>query len=168
MTKQARPILDSNQSKLQFGFSSGVSPLYAALLITELIAEAKDSKSQLLLTFMDTSKAFDVIDHKAMLNSLHMQGIAGTLWQLFNSMYDGIQAVVKWDGNISEPFQELQGVRQGGTSSSDCYKASRNAMLNILEEEAAGLILMRSRALMTCTLFLPEMMNRKKQAGPSL
>ena len=135
MMRHARPLLDKLQSRLQFGFSKGVSPLYAALMVTEITAEAKDTKSQLNLTFMDTSKAFDVIDHKGMLNSLHQQGVSGTLWSLFHSMYDGIQSVVKWKGQVSKSFEEHQGFRQGGNSSADCYKAGRNNLLNQLEIE---------------------------------
>ena len=63
MIKQAKPILE-HQSHLQFGFFSGCSPSYAALVLTELMAEAKDPGTELYITFMDTSKAFDVVRHE--------------------------------------------------------------------------------------------------------
>ena len=66
MLKNARPVLDAVQSRLQLGFSGGISPVYAALVVTELMAEAADSKQELLVTFLDTSKAFDVVDHEGM------------------------------------------------------------------------------------------------------
>ena len=49
------------QTPYQFGFSKGCSPIYAALLLTEVIAEACDNKKELIITLMDTSKAFDVV-----------------------------------------------------------------------------------------------------------
>ena len=97
------------------------------------MAEARDSKQQLLLTFMDTSKAFDVVDHRGMLNALHQQGVAGILWQLYDSMYTDMNSRVKWKGEASEAFSELQGIRQGGSSSSDCYKAGKNNLLAQLD-----------------------------------
>ena len=133
MIAQARPILDPKQSHLQFGFSVGCSPMFAALIITEIMADAKDTKEPLFLTFLDTSKAFDVVHHKGMLNALHEQGVQGSLWKLFDSMYTGIKSAVKWDGQLSSPFEEEQGIRQGGPSSSDNYKAGKNKPLKQLD-----------------------------------
>ena len=48
--------------------------MLAALMITEIMAEAKDNIEILYLTFMDSSKAFDVVNHHAMLNALFEQG----------------------------------------------------------------------------------------------
>lgn len=118
------PYLDSQQSSMQFGFSPKCSPLFAAVLITEAIADARDKGTSLLVTTMDTSKAFDVVSHKAMLNSLYQHNITGTLWRVYDSMYTNIRSVVQWQGDLSTPFQELQGIRQGGITSTDKYKAA--------------------------------------------
>ena len=63
------------QSPYQFGFSKGCSPIYAALLLTEVIAEARDKKKELIVMLMDTSKAFDVVSHTGMLNAMYTQGV---------------------------------------------------------------------------------------------
>ncbi len=70
MVQEATNILNPIQSKHQFGFSPGCSPIFAALILTEVINEAKDSGEQLYITLMDTSKAFDVVNHAVMLNSI--------------------------------------------------------------------------------------------------
>ena len=70
---------------------------------------------------MDTAKAFDVVNHHVMLDTLYKQGVQGPLWKMYYSMYSGIQSSVKWNGNLSTPFPELQGIRQGGPSSADIY-----------------------------------------------
>ena len=49
MITHSRPTLDSEQSQLQFGFSCGNSPIYAALVLTKVMAEEADSKYHLLL-----------------------------------------------------------------------------------------------------------------------
>jgi hypothetical protein len=118
--------LDNWQSHLQFGFTTECSPMYAALALTEVMGEAKDSGSQLFITFMDASKAFDIVNHQSMLNALYEQNVIGNLWNLYNSMYTDIQSVVKWEGVLSERFSETQGIRQGGISSPSLYKANRN------------------------------------------
>ena len=129
----SRPPLDRNQSMAQFGFTHGCSPVLAAVVLTEVIAEARDNNQQLIVSFMDTSKAFDVVSHKALLNSLHQQDISGVLWKAYESMYSNIKSVVKWQDELSDPFSEQQGIRQGGSSSADKYKAGKNRLLERLE-----------------------------------
>lgn len=126
--------LGPRQNCLQFGFTEDVSPMFAAVILTEAMAEAKDKSTPLYLTFMDSSKAFDVVNHQAMLHSLQEQGIQGRLWNVFCSMYEDITSVVKWDGKLSRTFEEKQGIRQGGVTSPLLYKAERNKGLSQLQK----------------------------------
>ena len=95
MISHGNPILDPGQSHLQFGFSQGCSPMFAALIFTEFLTEPKDNKDLRYITFLDTSKTVDVVDHKGMLNTLHAQGVQDTLWSLFDVTYTDIMSVVK-------------------------------------------------------------------------
>ena len=133
MINEAKPPLNNRQSHHQFGFTCGTSPIYAALTLTEILAEATDSRDPLYITLLDTSKAFDVVDHEGMLNALHQHGISGQMWRLFDSLYSNIQSCVKWNGELSTSFQEKQGIRQGGSSSADIYKAGKNKLLRTLD-----------------------------------
>ena len=74
---------------------AGSFPIFAALVLIEIMTEAKHAEEELLITFMDTSKAFDMVDHKGMLKALHQQGISDMLWQLYDSMYSDIKSVDK-------------------------------------------------------------------------
>ena len=127
--------LDPAQSRLQFGFTRGCSPTYAAIMFTETVAEAKDNKQELYITLLDTAKAFDVVSHHSLLNALYQQGVQDNVWQLFNSLYSDIHSSVKWNGTMSQSFQEKQGIRQGGASSADCYKAGKNQLLKTLDQK---------------------------------
>jgi hypothetical protein len=49
-------------------------------------------------------------------------------------MYTDIQSAVKWKGTLSMPFTEEQGIRQGGASSADIYKAGKNRLLYQLDQ----------------------------------
>ena len=136
----SRPILDACQSRLQFGFTKGCSPVFAALVVTEVMADATDNNDPLFITLMDTSKAFDVVRHTSMLNALYQQGITNNLWKLYENMYSGITSVVKWKGEHSRPFAESQGIRQGGNSSADKYKSGKNKLLVCLDNHTANKI----------------------------
>ena len=132
MLVHTKILLDPVQSPLQFGFTPKCSPVYAAIALTEILAEAKDNAQELHIAFMDTSKAFDVVHHNGMLNSLYQQGINGDLWQLYNSLYQDIKSVVLWKDHQSTSFHENQGIRQGGITSADLYKAGKNDLLTTL------------------------------------
>ena len=54
----------------------GCSLLFATFLLGETIAGAKDHKSQPIITFMNSSKAFDVY-HEVILKAIHQQRITG-------------------------------------------------------------------------------------------
>ena len=45
-------------------------------------------------------------------------------------MYEGIRSTVKWEGVMSEEFEEGQGIRQGGLSSANLFKNRSTPMLN--------------------------------------
>ena len=128
-----RPYV-SKLNQLQRGFCENSSSLNTAFLLSEAIAEAKDTKTVLFTTFLDASKAFDVVWHNGMLVSLHQLGITGNLWLLYKDMYNNMTSKVKWNGQLSESFDEMQGVRQGGIPSTELFKARCNRLLENIEE----------------------------------
>ena len=99
-------VSKEKQSQLQFGFTCGNAPIYAVLVLTEVMAEAADSKKPLYITLLNTSKAFDMVSHKSMLNAVHQQGITGQLWKLYDNMCTSINSVVKCKRQLSTPFPE--------------------------------------------------------------
>ncbi len=87
---------------------------------------------------LDASKAFYVVWHPGMLYSLHQLGVTGNLWRLYDDMYQGMTSQVKWGSEMSEPFVEGQGVRQGGIPSTELFKSKCNKLLTNLEESRQG------------------------------
>ena len=117
ITKRMEIATSQNGSRLQFGFKKGISCNNAGIIVTEAMMEAKDNKQPVFTCYMDTSKAFDMVDHKELLCALHAQGLHGPTWNLFLDAYKNIRSAVKWQGQISDDFHEGQGIRQGGASS---------------------------------------------------
>ena len=109
-----KQILSSKFNLLQRGFTNSAFLVNTALLVSEAIAEAKDCKKHLYITYLDASKAFDVVFHNSLMNSLHGSNIVGNMGSVLNNSYQGIHSTVKWNKETSRQFQESQGVRQRG------------------------------------------------------
>lgn len=132
--QHSKPAYTKAQNPLQRGFTEKASSTNTELLLTEVIAEAKDNNEPLFIQFLDARKAFDVVWHNGMLCSLHDQGITGPLWCMHASLYEGIKSCVKWKGEIStEVIEDEQGLRQGGLTSADSFKTKENPLLYNVE-----------------------------------
>jgi hypothetical protein len=132
------PLLKESQNPLQRGFSKDVAPTNASLLLTETIAESLDNNVSLYAAYIDASKAFDVVWHESMLRKLFYTGISKETWILTKMLYQDLHSKVKWEGKISSPFYEQQGVRQGGILSPELYKVFINPLLDFYKNNYLG------------------------------
>ena len=97
------------------------------------------NKQDLFLTTLDTQKAFDVVDQNSLLRKLYLGGIRGNDWLLLKELYSDCSSRIKWAGELSDPINIKQGVRQGGVLSTGHYKRYNNPLLLQLEEGYSGI-----------------------------
>ena len=129
-----------DQSSLQFGFTKGLSPIMAALIVSEGRAEVKMNTCEpLFLVTLDSRKAFDVVNHIILLDKLYECGVQPSLWSTVKDLYTGLTSKVKWLGELSEHFEIRQGVRQGGILTPFLYKTYINPCLKELKQHRLGL-----------------------------
>ncbi|VDI66368.1 Hypothetical predicted protein [Mytilus galloprovincialis] len=105
------------QNKRQRGFTAGSSPMNSALPIEESYRESNDNNTTfqlVLLHVLDAKAAFDTVIHSHMLRRVFMAGIDDGHWGLIKDLHENAKSAIKWEGNISQPFDVNQGVRQGG------------------------------------------------------
>ena len=105
--------LNADQIELQYGFTKCLSPTMASLLLSEAALDSRLSNRPLYVAALDTQKVFDVNSHAVLMVKLYEQGINSHLWRLIISMYSGLTAKVKWEGEVSSSFSIRQGVQQG-------------------------------------------------------
>lgn len=133
--------MNSNQSELKIGFSEGLSLGLGSLFLSEAAYDAHVRHVPLYIAPMDSQKAFDKQDHKLTLCELYTRGVGGGLWTVVSDLYEGLTSKVKWQGEISESFPVLQGVRQGGVLSPHLYKMYINPLLLDLEMASLGVFI---------------------------
>jgi hypothetical protein len=118
-----RKLKLTSMTDLQFGFTEGLNPIMASLLISEAKCEKKQKS------------AFDVVQHKILLDKLIGQSIHPTLWLIIKYLYSDL---TKWAGELSESFDIFQGVRQEGILSTHLYKIFVQDLLLELESQCLG------------------------------
>jgi len=133
--------LEQSQSPFQRGFTKGVSPLHASLLVEEVTRESRDKGTNCNIVFLDAKAAFDVVDHDHLLRRLYHAGVRDRHWLLFDSIHRNSKSCVKWMNRMSGPFIVQQGVKQCGVASTDLYKLYVDPLLHRLEDAGTGMII---------------------------
>ena len=127
-----------SQSRLQKGFTLGCSSLNAAFILSECILEAKICKKRdILITTLDTQKAFDIVDYNSLLRRVYIDGVRGDDWLLLKIPLI-CPSRIKWAGDLSHQKTLQQGVRQGCVLLTSHYKRYNNPLLLTLEERYTG------------------------------
>ena len=132
------PVTSALQSDLQKGFTDGSSSIIAALMVSEIMNEAIDTKSELFIASLDARKAFDVVYHSSLMRKLFLAGIDPATWCIINDWYTDLTSQVRWKGELSDVYNIELGVRQGGIFSADNYKSYINPLLLCLEGSGYG------------------------------
>ncbi len=96
-------IFNTQQSKLQRGFTSNSSSLNAAFIITETINHHKEIGNPLIFVSLDAQKAFDTVNHEILFNKLYHYGIQGKFWLLLRNLYRRSCVNVRWMSFESSP-----------------------------------------------------------------
>ncbi|VDI02365.1 Hypothetical predicted protein [Mytilus galloprovincialis] len=130
--------LNNNQSELQFGFTQGLSPIMAALIVSEGIVHAKQQNLNLFLATLDSQKAFDVVHHMILMEKLFYE-LPPDIWRVVQDLYTNMSSKIKWNSHLSKQFSIKQGVRQGGVLSTHLYKLYINELPEELERRGLGL-----------------------------
>jgi hypothetical protein len=126
------------QADLQFGFTRGLSPKMASLILRECIVNSRKDKQPLYVCTLDAVKAFDTVSHALLLRKLYHEGVDLESWAVIKSLYEDMSSKVKWKGITSTTIDVKQGVRQGGVLSPDLYKTYINGLLCELKSSGHG------------------------------
>ena len=103
-------LINENQT----GFRKSYSTLDHIFLLNNIIdILVKSGKQKLYCAFVDYKKAFDTVWRSALWHKMINSGITGKLHNVIVNMYNNIKSCVSFNGNISEYFISVNGVRQG-------------------------------------------------------
>ena len=101
-------------SENQTGFRKNYSTMDHIFLLKNVIdLFVKNDKQKLYCAFVDYKKAFDTVWRSALWHKLLNNGITSKLYNVIVNMYSNIKSCVSQNGQLSEYFVSVNGVRQG-------------------------------------------------------
>ena len=100
-------------SKVQFGFTRDRRTLDPVFILDTLIDQARASKSQLYVAFVDFQKAYDFVFLDALFYKMVKSNMIGLVYKIIHSMYESVSAVVRQGIDVSDVIHQHIGLRQG-------------------------------------------------------
>ena len=97
----------------QYGFQKGNQTQHLIQKFLSIITEAVNNKKKVLVTYLDLSKAFDTVPHRAFLDKIYAMGFTIRTCHWFESFLTGRQQYVEYLGEMSCLMAVPCGVPQG-------------------------------------------------------
>ena len=142
-------ILNRMKAKIEFelaeeqaGFRQGrgTGDMLCAI---QVLLEKLNSKTQALqdayIVFIDYSKAFDNVDHQALVTTLLNMGFPPHLVALIQALYNDQNAKIRWNGSHTAPFNITKGVRQGCILSPHLFSAYTEQVMRDADTDQQGI-----------------------------
>jgi exonuclease III len=101
----------------QFGFKKHTSSMHAVYCVRNVVESFTNNGSTVNVCALDLSKAFDRMNHYALLIKLIDRKLPNKVLSILESWFSISVTCVKWVGKLSYFFRLLAGVRQGGVLS---------------------------------------------------
>lgn len=115
----------------QFGFTEGKSTETAISVFIENILHSINNGHKASGIFIDFSKAFDLVDHRILLDKMEASGVRGTALDWFESFLINRSQRVIIANSISNSSTITQGVPQGSVLSATLFLIFINDLLHI-------------------------------------
>ena len=97
----------------QCGFRAKRSTTDMIFSFRQLQEKCREQHQPLYVAFIDLTKAFDLVSRDGLFKLLPKIGCPPQLLSIIRSFHDGMQGIVQYDGDYSEPFDIHSGVKQG-------------------------------------------------------
>jgi hypothetical protein len=140
--------------KLQFGFKSKSSCSHAIFVMRTVIDHYVKAASTVTISALDISKAFDRIDHFALLQLLMERRLPKNVISILYDWFCKCYVCVRWGGVYSYFFQIKAGVRQGGLMSPTLFAIYMDVLISRLRNCGVGCRLLN--AFYGCLLYADD------------
>jgi hypothetical protein len=125
-------------SNLQYGYIKKHSTSHTVYVLRTTVDYFCEHGSSVLVTFLDCSKGFDRVNHSGMFLKMMGRSAPLCLMRIIIYWYFNLASSCKWGGSVSDSFEVLSGVCQGGVLSSKIFSVYMDDLLLKLKESGVG------------------------------
>jgi hypothetical protein len=122
----------------QFSFKAKHGTDQCIFVLKEVIDFYASCSSPVYLCFMDSSKAFDRVNHYCLFDKLLRRGVPPIAVRLLCTWFSSQSFIVRWSSVLSESFTVSNGVRQGGVLSPVLFNVFMNDLSIKLQSQNSG------------------------------
>ena len=108
-----KAAIDSTLCQQQAGFRKGRLCYKQIFTLRQIVEKITSLNIKLLVNFIDFRKAFDCPHRSSVWNILKSYGIPEHIVRVIRRFYQGSRCSVRVDGQLSDWFEIITGVRQG-------------------------------------------------------
>ena len=131
-------ITEGRISEEQGGFRRGRGCVDQIFTVKMLAEKYLVKGRKLYAAFMDLEKAYDRVDWNALWDVLKIYGVGGQLLRGIKAFYQGANACVKIEGELSENFCIKTGVRQGCVMSPWLFNVYMDGVIREMKAKSGG------------------------------
>ena len=124
--------------ELQFGFKPKHSTTHALYVLNETVDYYVNHGSNVYVTFLDCSKAFDKLSHYGLFLKLIERGVPLCFINILVYWLSNLTSKCRWVATLSEPYPLLSGVKQGGILSPALFIVFINDLILLLRKKGMG------------------------------
>ena len=110
------------EDPFQNGFKHDAGATDNAFLLNGLIDIGSARKRPLYVCYIDFKSAFDKVIRTALMFKLLTRGVSGKYFKKIKSMFENSKSRVKYNSSLSDTFENLRGVLQGGVISPTLFE----------------------------------------------
>jgi Reverse transcriptase (RNA-dependent DNA polymerase) len=96
------------------------------------------TKSSTYICCLDVCKAFDRVNHFALLSCMLRRGVPRVLVDIFMSWFGNLSGQVRWGSHLSQSFAICSGLPQGSLLSPKFYNFVMDSILHSLQNSGGG------------------------------
>ena len=141
--------------ELQFGFKPKHSTSHAVFVLKTCVDFFNERGSDVFVTFLDFSKAFDKVSHHGLCIKLMERNVPLCFLMVVLFWYLNMEYNCKWAESLSDHFEVLCGTKQGGILSPDFFSIYIDDLVKILRASGIGCHILRR--FLACILFADDM-----------
>lgn len=106
-------IAEDNTPESQSGFRANRGTTDMVFILRQLQEKCREQNKGLYVTFVDLTKAFDTVSRTGLWLILERLGCPTKFLQMVIQLHENQRGQIRLNGNLSDPFPILNGVKQG-------------------------------------------------------